>query len=382
MDRRNFLKIAGITSGILAASAAGFVFTRQPAGALIPWEEAGKADHGPMLAALSYALLAPNPHNRQPWIVELSSDRTAMLYCDLDRQLPATDPFSRQITIGLGCFLENLAVAATFLGHHADINLFPSGMPGDQLDSRPIAQITLEKDPGMEQDPLFKAILTRRTNRQPYDLERPVAPAQLKRLTEAPGGVAFTSGTVEGAMLDRLRKLTRDAMLVEMHTKPAHQESVDLMRIGRSEIEANPDGISLGGPMLEAMNAVGMLTRETLADPDSTAFKTGLDMIEKGAMTAMGFAWITTESNNRLDQIEAGRAYMRLSLQAALEGLSLQPMSQALQEYPEMKTLYHQVHELLAPDSGDTVQMLARLGYADRPAPSPRWPLETFIRKG
>ena len=38
------------------------------------------------------------------------------------------------------------------------------------------------------------------------------------------------------------------------------------MRIGKAEINANPDGIDLGGAFLEALSAAGLLTRETLAD--------------------------------------------------------------------------------------------------------------------
>ena len=30
------------------------------------------------------------------------------------------------------------------------------------------------------------------------------------------------------------------------------------MRIGKAEIEANPDGIALGGPLLEAMALMGL----------------------------------------------------------------------------------------------------------------------------
>ena len=67
---------------------------------------AGSQYTDPIRRALSFAILAPNPHNRQPWVVDLKSDTEAVLTCDLQRLLPATDPISRQIVIGLGCFLE------------------------------------------------------------------------------------------------------------------------------------------------------------------------------------------------------------------------------------------------------------------------------------
>ena len=72
---------------------------------------------------------------------------------------------------------------------------------------------------------------------------------------------------------------------------------------------------------------------------------------------------------------------MRIHLAATREGVAMQPLSQALQEYPEMAGHYKQAHELLAP-SGGTVQMLARLGYADTVLPSPRWSLESVLARG
>ncbi len=153
------------------------------------------------------------------------------------------------------------------------------------------------------------------------------------------------------------------------------------MRIGRAEIEANPDGISLGGAFLEVLSLTGILTRESMADPASKSYQIGLDMIDEGAMTSMGFVWINTQGNDRTAQIEAGRAYMRIALQATADGLAMQPMSQALQEYAAVALYFETVHEMLTTQPGERVQMLARLGYADDIGPSPRWPLETRLKE-
>ena len=40
---------------------------------------------------------------------------------------------------------------------------------------------------------------------------------------------------------------------------------------------------------------------------------------------------------------------------------------------------YERAHALLAPETGHTVQMLARLGYAGSIGPSPREPLESKL---
>jgi hypothetical protein len=57
----------------------------------------------------------------------------------------------------------------------------------------------------------------------------------------------------------------------------------------------------------------------------------------------------------------------------------VRPVSQVLQEYPEMAAPYAAIHDAYAPDGG-TVQMLGLLGYASVTQRTPRWPLETRIR--
>ena len=45
-----------------------------------------------------------------------------------------------------------------------------------------------------------------------------------------------------------------------------------------------------------------------------------------------------------------------------------------------MAPLYDELHAALGVTGGRRVQMLGRLGYGERVAPSPRWPLATRIR--
>lgn len=119
----------------------------------------------PRLQALSYAILAPNPHNRQPWLVELRGEHELVLYCDLDRTLPETDPEGRQIVIGLGCFLELLRLAASEQGQIAEIDTFPEGSAPDRLTATPIARVIFRRDQGVRPDPLMKQVLKRRSIR-------------------------------------------------------------------------------------------------------------------------------------------------------------------------------------------------------------------------
>ena len=177
-----------------------------------------------------------------------------------------------------------------------------------------------------------------------------------------------------------IRELSWKAHKIETYTPRTMKESVDLMRMGKDQINANPDGIDMGGAFLEAGIAVGMLTPEGLLDEDSSSFKQGLEMYDTMLNNTQAYAVVTTPTNTREDQLEAGRRWVRLNLTTTKNGLSLHPVSQALQEYPEMAELYEEVHKMLAP-AGHTVQMLGRLGYGPTVAASPRWPLEAKIVK-
>lgn len=383
LNRRKFLKVAGSSAVIVAATSAGigtFAYTRTPKTALLPWKQAGSQYSDPMRNALSYAILAPNPHNRQPWVVDLISSTEAVLTCDLARLLPETDPFSRQIIIGLGCFLEFFAQAASHNNYRAQITLFPEGEPGQHLSDKPIAHLKLIKDSQINPDPLFAHWLDRRTNRNPFNMDKNIAENDLIEITAVTDSSVSASGVIQGKLLEDLRLLTRDALRDEIMDPRAFGESIDLIRIGRTEIEANPDGISLGGAFLESLNLIGVLNRKKLADHKSSTFQIGLDMADEQALTSMGFVWINTTGNGRRDQIAAGRNYLRVALRVTSLGIAMQPMSQALQEYSAMQVYYNKIHSMLTDGGDERIQMLARLGYTDRIARSPRWPLTTRIK--
>ena len=189
----------------------------------------------------------------------------------------------------------------------------------------------------------------------------------------------MVSTLLDDASVATLKDLTWQAFEIEMRTPAALQESIDLMRIGRTEIEANPDGIDLGGLKLELLSLIGVLDREKMADPSSAAFAEGIKMYRPVIGSAMGYLVLSTAGNTRADQLAAGAGYVRANLAATALGIAMQPLSQILQEYDEMAALYKAGHEMLAP-GGERVQMLARLGYGQTVAPSPRWPAATRIK--
>ena len=363
-SRRKTLALIGGGVVIAAAASSGaFLATRTPAEALLPWDRAGGSEE-PRMYALSWAILAPNPHNRQPWTAQMIGVDRVRIFRDRSRNLPHTDPFDRQLTIGMGCFLELMALAAAQKGYAITFELFPDGEEGAVADALFIANRA-------QPDPLFAYGLARRSCKKPF-LDKKVPEEEAKWLGD------YAHIIVDEKRVEALRALTFKAWMVEALTKRTMQESVDLMRFGRAEIERNPDGIALGGPFLETLMMAGLLSRADQATPTSNGFKQGVSIYKEMLAATPAYAVLASPTNTRLDQIEAGRRWLRLNLATAARGLALHPVSQCLQEFPEMAECYQDAHALLVAPS-QTVQMLGRLGYGPQTPRTPRWPIESRL---
>lgn len=375
LSRRKTLALIGGGTILAAAGGVAWEVTRPLTSALAPWDRAGSYDD-PRMNALSWAILAPNSHNIQPWKVDLSEPDTAVLYADLDRLLPETDPENRQITVSLGCFLELMRLAALENGLAVEAELFPDGWDPAGLDARPVAicRFAPTTEP---RDPLFAAAANRRSNKEPYDITRPVPPEVLARIAQAAQSTRVAV-TAEPGELAEIMALSLRAMEIEIDTPRTFNESVELFRIGRREVEANPDGLEFHGPVFETMRLFGLFTREAARDPESAAFAQGREAVLAPMRTAAAYIWQVTPDNARPSQIAAGRDWLRVQLAATRNGVGFHPLSQGLQEYPEMTGIHDEMHARFAPQGG-TVQMLSRLGYGPGIGPTPRWPLEAKL---
>ncbi|MEO0550688.1 MAG: twin-arginine translocation pathway signal protein [Pseudomonadota bacterium] len=382
VSRRTVLKTGGavaVIGGLAAAGTVGWVHGPGQTAAREPWSHAGESFGDARIDALAYAILAPNPHNRQPWMFQLVGEDQIDVYCDLDKRLPHTDPFDRQITIGFGCMLELLSLAAAEQGLRADIQAFPDGEPQPRLSTNRIASVRLIKSEATQSDPLFTSVLQRRSTKEPFDTSKRVTPEALNAVMAGATDTVQVGGTVDREQVQRLIDLCWRGWLIEYETPRTLGESVDLMRIGNREVVANPDGIDMGGLQMGLFKTAGIVTREALRDPDSQAYKIGIDMYRDIIQTACGFVWISVPEHTRLSEIEAGRSWVRMNLAAQEVGLCIHPLSQILQEFPEMAEPYRAIRQELEIAEPGVVHMLGRVGYTEFPPPSPRWPLTSKL---
>jgi hypothetical protein len=358
--------------------------TSMPAEAIAAWQP--PADNLDIRRwVLSHALLAPHSHNLQSWLVDLDIPDTIVLRMDMTRLLPETDPLSRQLVISQGTFIEVLDLAARQRGYRTDVTPFPEGeFSASAPDTRPTARIRLMRDAQVQPDPLFAQVFKRRTHRGIYESRTPDG-AALQAVRDSVKALPVTLGMVnrgEESAMARHAQIAMDAWRTELVTPRTLLESYHVLRIGPKEIAQHRDGISLNAPMVRALTALGLFDRTKAPAPDSSEIKGQIDIFNAGIASTPAYLWLNTERNDRITQLQAGRAYVRAQLAAAAQGLSMHPLSQALQEYPEQASHYKAVHQLLgATERGHTVQMWTRLGYGPAIGPAPRRGLEAHLPK-
>lgn len=392
MEKRAFLRVLG--GGAIAAAGLGSVAcsSELPAEALAAWSDAGPAPArgaDPRRWLLSHAILAPHSHNLQSWLVDLREPNALTLYCDLTRLLPETDPYSRQMMMSQGTFLEALDLAAGAIGLSAQISLFPQGAPGpEKLSDAPTAHVRFTPAPDVKADPLFAQLFKRRTNRNPYEA-RQAAPQALDAIKNAVVQHASGKdlrvamvGAEQPALIQQHREIAMAAWKAELETPRTILESYRWLRIGPSEIAQHRDGISLNAPMVRALTSLGLFDRSKAPAPGDSAVSGQIkDFNAKIEATPMFFTLVSAD-NQRATQVQAGRAYMRAQLAATAQGLSMHPLSQALQEYPEQAENYRRIHSLAAASApGQVVQMWTRLGYAAPVAPAPRRGVQAHVKQ-
>lgn len=345
--------------------------------AYAPWDFPD-ADDTPEITAVRAAILAASPHNTQPWRFEIAPDRIA-LFADTARHLGPMDSLRREMHIGLGCALENLALAARANGLVPTIRTMPDA-------DRPelVADIALAL--GRERpSPLYDAIPHRHTNRGRYaQAPAPKAlPAALSALVESPQVRLhlFTSSAERAAFAEGVVAATRAIIDdTEMST-----ESARWYRHSRTEVEKHRDGLTLDATGSgAALRRLGKYAgKPTRAEMDEYWLEGTRDRETTGSAFAI---LSTSDENTRAQQVEVGRAFQRIALWAASEGMAVQPLNQMAERQDREDTYglasrFRGVLDAFTGNDHRRAQMLFRIGYPwDTARPSPRRPL-AWVRR-
>src|SRR5690606_30591461 len=188
--------------------------------------------------------------------------------------------------------------------------------------------------------------------------------------------------TSDTATVGRLRTLGKEGWVIENDKAATAGESSEVTRIGADEVNATPDGLSIYGIGIEVLRILGLMSQEKLATTGTIASSQVVKIYNAAIDHTPTFAWLVSRENSRATQLAAGAAWVRINQAATLAGVAMHPISQVLEEFPEMASTFRDVHALLGIKEPARIQGLFRLGYASAPEPAPRWPLDDKIASG
>jgi hypothetical protein len=343
-----------------------------------PWSH-WREDASP-LGMVAAAILAANPHNSQSWLFVVTPT-SVDVFADLTRRTGALDPFGREQMIGLGCAVENLALAAEARGYRATVTLVPH--PSDPTHA---ASIMLTPA-GVRTSASYDAIGLRHSNRGPYTTQA-VSTESLAALSAQTDGLLgvsvrwFTSASEMAAM----SSLLIDAAAAVVGDEQQSRDGFEWFRNERAEIDAHRDGLTLDGQGLAPL----MLSVAKLAPASSREAGDAFWLDQTRTVhtrTAAAYGVITVADTTAPEQrLTGGRLLQRIHLTATSRGIALQHMNQVTEridrelELGAPATFGPRLQALLAP-SGDSVLSTFRVGYPAREALlSPRRPLSAVAR--
>jgi hypothetical protein len=187
-------------------------------------------------------------------------------------------------------------------------------------------------------------------------------------------------GADQPEALQRHRAIAAQAWRIELTTPAAILESFKVLRVGAAEVAKHRDGLTLMDPMVVWLDRLGLFDRSKAPGPDDFATTSQIKDFNAKIESTPAFLWMVSDGNDRVTQINAGRAYARVQLAATAHGLAMQPLQQALQEYREQAKPYADIRQLLqAPAPTQTIQMWARVGFAPPVDPAPRRGVEAQL---
>jgi len=344
---------------------------------LEPWQKtyADQFDD-PRIKLAAHGILAANGHNMQPWKIKLDDDKNVFyLFADSERLTIEVDPNARQTMVTQGTFLEYVRVAGEKLGYKTDIILFPDGEYDEQhlaesMKTKPVAKITLTKTEP-QSSPLYDYMFLPDTNRAAYK------PTQLTSEQKSKLTAISTDADLEIKLFDdqenieRLGKFAVKGAEIESGIHRIGEESAKIFRANEYEKNRYRYGFSIEGQGTTGMMKHLMQGLITLL-PSMSNEKNSADLFVKSTKTAVdntpAYAMIIAKDNSRTEQVKSGMLYSKLVLTAHSLGLVMQPPSQVLEEYPEMKEQYGKIHRVYAPN-GETIQMFFRIGQPTQEFP-------------
>ncbi len=391
MERRAFLKGTGIVTVLVAGGGVWRawdqgVFSVCQGPAYEPWKDWHSVSHGP-LGLVRAAILAASPHNTQPWLFKVASS-SIELYVDTSRNTGALDPYLREQSIGLGCALENLMLAARTNGYQATPTLMPATLTGTTPAPQPQLVARVELGAGTpQQSELYDAIPRRHTNRNPYDPNKPLPGDFVEKMQV----VASDEPNLKMFLFTDEKERKKIAGMISqandvLYADPAvEQGSEEWIRLKWKSVQKYRDGLTVDAFGLSPGQAAvaKMVSASVLRQQFASAKNLYLNLL----LTAPVFGLIAVR--DRYDQqqsLGAGRIWQRAHLYATAQGVAGRPANEAVEMVDHERSTGQEARHaaLLAELTGGPAwqpTFMFYMGYAVRPGlASPRRPVEMVVR--
>jgi nitroreductase len=305
------------------------------------------------------ATRAPSVHNTQPWQWRGTAD-SLELYADRSRQLTASDPEGRNLTISLGAALHHAEVAADALGWSTNMTRLPDPERPDLM-----AVITwAPAPPSRHAHELLTAIADRCTDRRRFT-SWPVPDERLTHLAaQATSRGARALPLTDVSERFRAERLVNRAIDLQRADRPVAVEQEQWINHSRS------DGVP---------SQVLPVSHESTVRT-SSRFATGrLDDIEGSELESSdGLIVVYDVRDEPATWLRAGEGLSAMWLAATRDGLSMVPLSHVVEVNETREALQMEVLGGLA-----NPLILVRIGWQpisrSQLARTPRRPVDEVL---
>ena len=289
--------------------------------------------------------LAPNSHNIQSWIIEIYLEQEVIrIKTDPDRTLNIIDPAHRENYISLGCYVMTLMKSFEAYGYE-------TGWTYDEV----CKEISLDyhKTDETHDTDLFDLILKRHTDKRAFT-DTELSLEAFNSVCSASDSLNYYSSA--SSEFELIKESTLNAYIDQAGNPDAAAELSEWLRLSNSETINSKDGLPAEQLGINGIrkSIYYIITTHESAAKDSFADQ-GITTTKNQLENCSGFAVITSE-NTELKLIECGMQTVGIWLSLTDAGISVQPMSYAIEE-TEYRT---NLEEAL---STDNIQMILRIGY-------------------
>lgn len=314
---------------------------------------------------LGFAVLAPSTFNSQPWKAKIAEDGIEV-YLDLKRITKKSDKTGRFAHISIGCFLENLLVAASHLGFRIALK-FDDQKPKEG--GKFIAKVKVNEGKNKnddESDQLFKAIISRATNRS-LSLKRPIPEEILERIKK------YTEAMQRAVVLGK--EFSGDVIAVSLigdldiwTDYEFRKEHVAWVRHNLTRKYDGMPGFGVGVGLIPSFFAYPAILSPIFPKIQS---KKNVKALENSANYI-----VLCGRDVPLEWVKLGMTYEKIVLYLASKGIAAAPMGQFI----ESDMARSKLGTLIEGESKLAPQLFFRIGYPSKGVRhSPRLPVEQII---